>query len=63
MFHSDPVSFYSTVKEYRTKEYVQTANWVLLDPADLLFSQADTFIFNADRGNDFRDKWYICIKP
>ncbi|CAH1113748.1 unnamed protein product, partial [Psylliodes chrysocephalus] len=59
MFHSDPVSFYSTVKEYRTKEYVQTANWVLLDPADLLFSQADTFIFNADREfhPDFCPKW------
>lgn len=35
---------------YRSKEYAQKTNWVLLQAADLLFSQINSFIFNGDKG-------------
>ncbi|KAG5880660.1 hypothetical protein JTB14_022822 [Gonioctena quinquepunctata] len=59
MFHSDPVTFYSVVSKYRTMEYAQTATWVLLETADLLFSQMNSFIFNSEKEfhPDFCPKW------
>lgn len=50
MFYSDPVTYYTMVVSYRTKEYAQKANWVLLQPAELLFSQINSFIFTGDKG-------------
>ncbi|CAG9863066.1 unnamed protein product [Phyllotreta striolata] len=49
MFHTDPISFYSAALNCRSKEYAQRANWVLLEPAELLFSQVNSFVFNKDK--------------
>lgn len=59
MFHSDPVTFYSSIISYRTKEYAQNATWVLLEPAELLFTHANSFIFNNNKEfhPDFCPKW------
>ncbi|XP_072390413.1 DNA repair endonuclease XPF isoform X1 [Diabrotica undecimpunctata] len=59
MFHSDPVSYYSSVMGYRSKEYAQQATWVLLEPAELLFSQVSSFIFNEKKEfhPDLCPKW------
>lgn len=66
MFYSDPVTFYTTVMGYRTMEYAQKANWVLLQPAELLFSQIKSYIFSGDKGilnityfRKFHDIFYI----
>lgn len=37
--------------ECRTMEYAQTANWVLLPPAELLFEHAKELIYNKNKGN------------
>lgn len=37
---------------YRTMEYAKKANWILLQPAELLFSQINSFIFNSDKGKN-----------
>ena len=50
MHYADPVSFYSTLSSYRSMEYAQTATWVLLEPAEMLFSQASSLIFTGDKG-------------
>lgn len=31
-------------------EYAQKANWILLQPAELLFSQINSFIFCRNKG-------------
>lgn len=48
MLYTDPVTFYSILSGYRTKEYAQTATWVLLEPAELLFNYAKELIYNSD---------------
>lgn len=50
MFYSDPITYYTTVMGYRSKEYALNANWVLYQPAELLFSQINSFIFTCDKG-------------
>lgn len=50
LLYTDPVTFYSILSGYRTKEYAQTAMWVLLEPADLLFTSAKQLIFNENNG-------------
>lgn len=50
MFNCDPVSFYSLLLEYRKAEYALKNNWVLLKPAELLFSRVSSLIFTGDRG-------------
>ncbi|CAH1175922.1 unnamed protein product [Phaedon cochleariae] len=59
MLHSDAVTFYSLISQYRTMEYAQTATWVLLSPAELLFTQVNSFIFNNNKEfhPDFCPKW------
>ncbi|KAJ8916739.1 hypothetical protein NQ315_013944 [Exocentrus adspersus] len=59
MLYSDPVTFYSIVSGYRTKEYAQNASWVLLEPAELLFSQSHSLVYNKDKEFDpeFCPKW------
>lgn len=50
MLYSDPVTFYANVCCYRTIEYVQTSTWVLLEPAELLFTYSGTLVFSGNRG-------------
>lgn len=52
MLYSDPISFYSLLLEYRKAEYARNNNWVLLKPAELLFSHANSLIFTGDRGTE-----------
>ncbi|CAH1964052.1 unnamed protein product [Acanthoscelides obtectus] len=49
MFYSDPVTFYCTVMNCRSLEYAQTANWVLFQPAEHLFTEISSFIYNKDK--------------
>lgn len=51
MFYSDPITFYSILSNYRTMEYAQNSTWVLLQPAELLFTTGSSLIFTGDRGN------------
>ncbi|KAJ8962983.1 hypothetical protein NQ317_013788 [Molorchus minor] len=59
MIYSDSVTFYSILSGYRTKDYAQTATWVLLEPAEKLFCQINSLIFNKDKEfhPEFCPKW------
>ncbi|KAJ3660762.1 hypothetical protein Zmor_005196 [Zophobas morio] len=63
MHYADPVSFYSTLSSYRSMEYAQTATWVLLEPAEMLFSQASSLIFTGDKelNPEFCPKWKFLL--
>lgn len=52
MLYTDPVTFYSTLCNYRSLEYAKKSNWVLLQPAELLFTQAKSLIYDNDKGGD-----------
>ncbi|XP_018577642.1 DNA repair endonuclease XPF [Anoplophora glabripennis] len=59
MLFSDSVTFYNIVSGYRTMEYAQSSSWVLLEPAELLFSQSYSLVYNNDKEFDpeFCLKW------
>lgn len=50
MLYTDPVTFYSILNQYRTMEYARTAIWVLLEPAELLFTHANSLVYSGDKG-------------
>lgn len=50
MLHSDAITFYSVIRQYRTMEYVQNSTWILHKSADLLFTYADNLVFTGDKG-------------
>lgn len=50
LFYADPVTFYSTVCSYRTMEYAQASRWILMEPAELLFSFAAQLVYSGDKG-------------
>lgn len=50
MLYTDPITFYSILSGYRTMEYAQTSTWVLLEPAELLFTYAKQLIFTDKNG-------------
>lgn len=50
MFYMDPVTFYSLLSNYRSKEYAQTSTWVLLEPAELLFTYAKQLVLTEGNG-------------
>lgn len=54
MFYSDPISFYSTILEYRKADYARTVDWVLSQSAELLFKDAKALIYSADKGIIFQ---------
>lgn len=59
MMYTDPVTFYSLISEYRSVEYAQTSTWVLLEPAETLFTYAKQLVF-SDKGEfnpEFCPKW------
>lgn len=64
MFNCDPVSFYSLLLEYRKAEYALKNNWVLLKPAELLFSRVSSLIFTGDRefNPELCPKWLSLIQ-
>nr|XP_022901914.1 DNA repair endonuclease XPF isoform X1 [Onthophagus taurus] len=49
MLYADPVTFYKYLLDYRSIEYAQTANWVLLEPAEILFKTAESLVFNRNK--------------
>lgn len=59
MMYTDPITFYSILLGYRTMEYAQTATWVLLEPAELLFTYAKKLVFtdNNELNPEFCPKW------
>lgn len=50
MLYSDPVTFFSIISGYRSMEYAQTSTWVLLEPAELLFSYAKQLVLTEKDG-------------
>ncbi|XP_044750246.1 DNA repair endonuclease XPF [Coccinella septempunctata] len=64
MLYSDPISFYSLLLEYRKAEYARNNNWVLLKPAELLFSHVNSLIFTGDRefNPELCPKWSTLIE-
>lgn len=57
MFYTDSVTFYSILSNYRSKEYAQTSTWVLLEPAELLFTYAKQLVFCGKDG--IYKIWYV----
>ncbi|XP_025829916.1 DNA repair endonuclease XPF isoform X2 [Agrilus planipennis] len=59
MLHEDPVTFYATLLKYRSREYAQISHWVLLEPAELLFTYSSCFVYGANRelNPEFCPKW------
>lgn len=53
LLHSDSITFYSILSQYKTSEYAQSSTWVLHKSADQLFTYADQLVFSGDRGNKF----------
>ncbi|KAH1013455.1 hypothetical protein HUJ04_002439 [Dendroctonus ponderosae] len=64
MFYSDPISFYSTILEYRKADYARTVDWVLSQSAELLFRDAKALIYSADKEFDpeFCPKWEALLE-
>lgn len=50
MLYADPVTFYSILSTYRSMEYAQTSTWVLLQPAELLFTYAKQLVLSNKDG-------------
>lgn len=50
MLYTDPVTFYSMLTSYRSKEYAQSSTWVLLEPAELLFTYAKQLVLSDADG-------------
>lgn len=50
MLHSDAITFYTVINQYRTMEYAQKSTWVLHKSADQLFALTDNLIFTGDKG-------------
>ncbi|KAL3282354.1 hypothetical protein HHI36_005541 [Cryptolaemus montrouzieri] len=64
MLYSDPITFYSMLLEYRKSEYARNNNWVLLKPAELLFSHVSSLVFTGDKelNPEFCPKWNTLIE-
>lgn len=52
MLCSDAVTFYTVVIGYRSMEYARNSTWVLLEPAEALFSQINSFVFDTKKGKN-----------
>lgn len=50
MLYADPVTFYSILTGYRSMEYAQTSTWVLLEPAELLFTYTKQLVLSQKDG-------------
>lgn len=59
MLYTDPITFYSTLNNYRKTEYAQTATWLFLQPADLLFNHANSLVYGNGKelNPEFCPKW------
>lgn len=61
MLYTDPVTFYSTLNNYRSVEYAQRSTWVFLQPADALFTHATSLVYGKDKelNPELCPKWKI----
>lgn len=50
MLYTDSATFYSILTSYRSKEYAQTSTWVLLEPAEHLFTYTKQLVLNEKDG-------------